>query len=138
MLGLPSLSVRLIPAMDRVTRPGRSHKVDREGDRVTRPGRLPDLLVSGHMGTGSGQVPVMTAAFDPPFGLRFDPLPAGWTPLAGALLVKCLDEDGEATRAFRTTADMNDEELLGALTVRTELSPPGAGRLIVDPDDSDA
>ena len=35
--------------------------------------------------------------------------------------MKCLDEDGDVTWAFRTTKDMNDEELLGALTVRTDL-----------------
>lgn len=41
--------------------------------------------------------------------------------MAGTLVVKCLDEDGGVTWAFRTTEDMNDEELLGALTVRTDL-----------------
>lgn len=41
--------------------------------------------------------------------------------MAGTLVVKCLDEDGDVTWAFRTTKDMNDEELLGALTVRTDL-----------------
>jgi hypothetical protein len=54
-------------------------------------------------------------------GLKFELLPAGWTPLAAAILVKCLDENGTASWAFRTTDDMNDEELLGALTVRTDL-----------------
>lgn len=48
-------------------------------------------------------------------------LPDGWTPLEGVLLVKCLDEDGHASWAFRTTKGLNDEELLGVLTVRTEL-----------------
>jgi hypothetical protein len=81
----------------------------------------------------------MTNPFDPSaFGLRFDSLRPGWTPLAGAILVKCLDEDGDVTWAFRTTADMNDEELLGALTVRTELSRRALVDAFVDPDDADA
>lgn len=54
-------------------------------------------------------------------GLHVHPLPAGWTALEGIVLVKCLDEDGRASWAFRTTAGLNDEELLGALTVRTDL-----------------
>lgn len=49
------------------------------------------------------------------------PLPPGWTPLEGVVLVKCLDEDGRSSWAFRTTGGLNDEELLGVLTVRTEL-----------------
>jgi hypothetical protein len=48
-------------------------------------------------------------------------LPQSWTPVAAIVLVKCLDEDGEATWAFRTSDGLNDEELLGALTVRLEL-----------------
>lgn len=49
------------------------------------------------------------------------PLPPGWTPLEGIVLVKCLDDEGASSWAFRTTPGVNDEELLGALTVRTEL-----------------
>jgi hypothetical protein len=48
-------------------------------------------------------------------------LPQSWTPVAAIVLVKCLDEDGEPTWAFRTSDGLNDEELLGALTVRLEL-----------------
>lgn len=53
--------------------------------------------------------------------LEVHALPDGWTPLEGVLLVKCLDEEGHASWAFRTTGGLNDEELLGVLTVRTEL-----------------
>ena len=42
----------------------------------------------------------------------------GWR---AVVLVKCLDEDGSPTWAFRTTEGFSDEELLGALTVRQEL-----------------
>ncbi len=54
-------------------------------------------------------------------GLHIHPLPAGWTALEGIVLLKCLDEDGHASWAFRTTSGLNDEELLGALTVRIDL-----------------
>ncbi|PZG41995.1 hypothetical protein C1I98_20460 [Spongiactinospora gelatinilytica] len=54
-------------------------------------------------------------------GLNVYPLPQGWTALAAIVLVKCLDEEGRSTWAFRTTDGLNDEELLGALTVRTDL-----------------
>ena len=54
-------------------------------------------------------------------GITIHPLPEGWSPLEGIVLVKCLDEDGHPLWAFRTTAGLNDEELLGALTVRLEL-----------------
>lgn len=37
------------------------------------------------------------------------------------VLVKCLDEEGNPTWAFRTSSDTNDEESLGALTVRIEI-----------------
>ncbi len=63
------------------------------------------------------RVPVEQALY----GLTVHPLPKGWTPLSAIVLVKCLDEDGEPTWAFRTTEGLNDEELLGTLTVRTEL-----------------
>jgi hypothetical protein len=54
-------------------------------------------------------------------GLQIHPLPDGWAPLEGIVLVKCLDPEGHPTWAFRTTAGLNEEELLGALTVRTDL-----------------
>jgi hypothetical protein len=54
-------------------------------------------------------------------GLQLHPLPEGWAPLEGIVLVKCLDQEGHPSWAFRTTAGLNDEELLGALTVRMDL-----------------
>jgi hypothetical protein len=66
---------------------------------------------------GKGRVPIEQALY----GLSVHPVPEGWTPVAGIILVKCIDEDGDPTWAFRTTDGLNDEELLGALTVRTDL-----------------
>jgi hypothetical protein len=37
------------------------------------------------------------------------------------VLFKCLDEEGNSSWAFRATKGLNDEELLGALTVRIDL-----------------
>jgi len=54
-------------------------------------------------------------------GLYIHELPDKWSPLEGIVLVKCLDEEGSPSWAFRTTPGLNDEELLGALTVRIEL-----------------
>lgn len=63
------------------------------------------------------RVPVEQALY----GLAVHPLPRGWTPMSAIVLVKCIDEDGEPTWAFRTSDGLNDEELLGALTVRIDL-----------------
>ncbi len=52
------------------------------------------------------------------FGLH--PLDEGWTPLQAFVLIKCLNEDGEAVWSFRTSEQMNLEELLGALMVQTD------------------
>ena len=54
-------------------------------------------------------------------GLSIHPLPDKWSALEGIVLVKCLDDEGHASWAFRTTGGLNDEELLGALTIRIEL-----------------
>lgn len=54
-------------------------------------------------------------------GLRFESLPEGWTPVDAVALIKCLDEEGRPTWALRTTRTINDEEVLGALTIRTEM-----------------
>ena len=56
-------------------------------------------------------------------GAGFDilALPSGWMPLEGVVLVKCLDDEGDLSWVFRTTAGLTDEELLGALMARTEL-----------------
>jgi hypothetical protein len=49
------------------------------------------------------------------------PLEPGWTPLQAFVLVKSLDDSGATTWSFRTSEPMNLEELLGALTVQTEV-----------------
>ncbi len=54
-------------------------------------------------------------------GLTFEPLPEGWRPVEAFVLVKCLDEDGDPTWSQRVSEGINEEELLGALTVQTEL-----------------
>ena len=54
-------------------------------------------------------------------GLDVLPLPTGWTPMEAFVVVKCLDESGHATWCTRTTSRMNDEELLGALVLQTEM-----------------
>ena len=53
-------------------------------------------------------------------GFRLHPLSEGWTPLQAFVLVKCLDEQGDIVWSFRTSEQMNLEELLGALLVQTE------------------
>jgi len=54
-------------------------------------------------------------------GFEVHPLDEGWTPLAAFVLVKSLDETGDAAWSFRTSEPLNLEELLGALTVQTEV-----------------
>jgi hypothetical protein len=48
-------------------------------------------------------------------------LEPAWTPLQAFVLVKSLDQDGDVAWAFRTSENMNLEELLGALTVQARL-----------------
>lgn len=54
-------------------------------------------------------------------GVEVSALPDGWTPLEAAFLVKCLGEDGSPKWALRMTNGINEEELLGALVIHTEL-----------------
>lgn len=68
-------------------------------------------------------------------GLHFEGLPDGWTPVDAVVLVKCFDEEGLPTWAFRTTDGMNDEELLGALTIRQELQRKKLLSEYVSPDE---
>lgn len=53
--------------------------------------------------------------------LAIHPLPEGWRAVEGVVLVKCHDAEGDAVWAFRTTSGLNDEELLGVMTIRTDL-----------------
>lgn len=54
-------------------------------------------------------------------GFSLHPLSDGWTPLQAFVLIKSLDEAGEASWSFRTSEPFNLEELLGALTVQAEV-----------------
>ncbi|MFI7589432.1 hypothetical protein ACIB24_20400 [Spongisporangium articulatum] len=54
-------------------------------------------------------------------GLEVHPLEPGWTPLEAFVLVKCLDDEGDVTWAYRTTSRLNREELLGALIVQADV-----------------
>ena len=55
-------------------------------------------------------------------GLVLESLPDGWAPIGVIALIKCRDAEGNSTWAFRTTHDLGDEEVLGALLVRSELT----------------
>jgi hypothetical protein len=70
-------------------------------------------------------------------GLEVYPLPTGWTALEAIVLVKCIDEEGHASWAFRMTDGLNDEELLGALIVRTDLLRRRLYHSFVGEDDDD-
>jgi hypothetical protein len=53
--------------------------------------------------------------------LQLRPLPEDWTPVEAFVLIKCVDSDGDAQWAYRTTSAPNREELLGALTVQVDV-----------------
>lgn len=69
---------------------------------------------SGVPAPGDQRVPVAQALP----GLEIHPLPVGGTPMEAFVLIKYLDDRGEATWAYRTTNALNREELLGALVVQ--------------------
>jgi hypothetical protein len=54
-------------------------------------------------------------------GFALHPLDDGWTPLQAWVLVKSLDNEGSTAWSFRTSEQINPEELLGALTVQVEV-----------------
>ncbi|MEW6471155.1 MAG: hypothetical protein AB1679_02705 [Actinomycetota bacterium] len=54
-------------------------------------------------------------------GLEIHPLEPGWTAIEALVLMKCLDEEGHVSWAYRTTHRLNREELLGALVVHTDV-----------------
>ena len=54
-------------------------------------------------------------------GLEIHPLEDRWTPIEAFVLIKCLDESGVSSWAYRTTNQLNREELLGALIVHAGL-----------------
>ena len=53
--------------------------------------------------------------------LSIHPLEPGWVPTEAFLLIKCRDEGGAFSWAYRTTHAPNREELLGALVVHVDL-----------------
>jgi hypothetical protein len=54
-------------------------------------------------------------------GMRLHKLPDKWSPIEAFVLVKCINDEGNASWVYRTTSDPNREELLGVLVVHTEL-----------------
>jgi hypothetical protein len=54
-------------------------------------------------------------------GLEIPELPKGWTPVEAVCIVKCLDPEGRPLWVRRLTQGINPEEVLGALTVQTDL-----------------
>jgi hypothetical protein len=67
--------------------------------------------------------------------LPLDALPEGWEPVGVVALIKCRDAAGSETWAFRTSDDLSDEEALGALVVRTELSKASLMDAFVEADE---
>jgi hypothetical protein len=67
-------------------------------------------------------------------GLTIHPLEKSWTALDCLILIKCFDDEGRSTWAFRATQGLNREELLGALTVHGDLLK---NRLVDEFDDDD-
>lgn len=49
-------------------------------------------------------------------GIEIPDLPAGWVPLETVVLVKGLDEDGDALWCTRFTKDLTTVEAIGVLT----------------------
>lgn len=72
---------------------------------------------SGTPGAENDRVPIEQVLK----GLDVHSLEPGWTAMEAFVLVKCLDSEGDATWAYRTTHRLNREELLGALTVQVDV-----------------
>jgi hypothetical protein len=72
-------------------------------------------------------MPVMSTDYGQPIGqvlgdgFRVPPLLPAWTALEGIVLVKCLDDEGHPSWAFRETEGMNVEEVIGALTIQLDM-----------------
>ncbi|MBK8463575.1 MAG: hypothetical protein IPL36_11230 [Nigerium sp.] len=54
--------------------------------------------------------------------LLLKPLPEGRVPVSVIALIKCVDDEGDETWAFRTSENLDYEEALGAVVVRTDLA----------------
>ena len=78
-------------------------------------------MFPGGMNTSSGPTDMRRPVAEVLAGLEIHPLLDGAVPVEALVLVKFLDSCGHPTWALRTTNRLNDEELLGALSVQTEL-----------------
>ena len=67
--------------------------------------------------------------------LLLKPLPEGRVPVSVIALIKCVDDEGDETWAFRTSEELGDEETLGALVVRTDLAKAALMELYMSTDD---
>jgi hypothetical protein len=65
------------------------------------------------------------------------PLVSGWTALDGIVLVKCLNAEGRSGWAFRETEGLNEEEIIGALTVQLDLMRERTKALYYSEDDEE-
>ncbi len=54
-------------------------------------------------------------------GFKVYGIPEKWTSLDAIVLVKCYTKDGDTSWVFTKTENINEEELLGALVVQTDL-----------------
>lgn len=54
-------------------------------------------------------------------GLEIPELPKGWAPVEAVCIVKCLDPEDRPLWVRRLTQGINPEEVMGALTIQTEL-----------------
>lgn len=54
-------------------------------------------------------------------GLELMELPPGYTPLAGMLFLRVLDEEGELAWIYRYSKDLSNQECLGAAQVAAAL-----------------
>lgn len=70
-------------------------------------------------------------------GILVPPLLPGWTALEGIILVKCLDDEGHPSWAFRETEGINVEEIIGVLTIQLDLLRERAVDLFRGDEDDD-
>jgi hypothetical protein len=55
-------------------------------------------------------------------GLTIGELPDGWTPLEALIIVQCLDNNGTSQWAWRSTGDLSNRALIGALVVQLDIA----------------
>jgi hypothetical protein len=54
-------------------------------------------------------------------GMQIHPLEPGWTAIEALVAMKCLDQEGRITWAYRTTHPLTRAEFLGALIVQADV-----------------